>query len=469
MNVSVKEASVFLRLSEQYIRKLIRDGKIPAERIGSTWVLSWDTVLRYDGKNELVDLDVFDHPRRDSAHSNINCLSFFSGAMGLDIGLEQVGITTHLACEVDKASRRTIEENRPDVALIGDIRNYSSSEILKASGLKKHQVDLMAGGPPCQAFSSAGKRQGFNDERGNVFLTFIDRILDIRPRFAIIENVRGLLSAALVHTPHKLRTYSSNTSSEELRGSALMSILNRLRDAGYGVSFNLYNSANFGSPQKRERVVMICSRDGKRLPNLNPTHSETGTYGLQKWRTLEEAIGDMRNTEHNFVKFPEKRLRFYRILKDGQNWRNLPEDLQKKALGNSYYSGGGKTGFLRRLAWDKPAPTLVTHPAMPATDLCHPTELRPLSVQEYKRIQEFPDSWKICGGLIDQYKQIGNAVPVSLGKAAGQLIVDVMKSEVKTPPADFKFSRYRNTKDDEWEKEYVLQLSKIPQRQLAVC
>ena len=117
------------------------------------------------------------------------------------------------------------------------------------------------------------------------------------------------------------------------------------------------------------------------------------------------------------------------MLKPGQNWRNLPVDLQKEALGKSYYAGGGKTGFLRRLAWEKPSPTLVTHPAMPATDLAHPEEDRPLSIEEYRRLQEFPNSWKFAGPLVQQYKQVGNAVPHSLGKSLGQHLIKYLNGE----------------------------------------
>ena len=99
----------------------------------------------------------------------------------------------------------------------------------------------------------------------------------------------------------------------------------------------------------------------------------------------------------------------------------MPQKLQKEALGNSYYAGGGKTGFLRRLAWDKPAPTLVTDPSMPATDLAHPELNRPLSIEEYKRVQEFPDDWKLAGNLRYQYKQIGNAVPPLVAKTFGKI------------------------------------------------
>ena len=342
----------------------------------------------------------------------LKTLSFFSGCMGLDLGLEKEGAEIILACEVDKAARKTIETNKPDVALIGDIRNYSAQEIREKAGLSfQDDIDAIVGGPPCQAFSSAGKRRGFSDERGNVFLTFVDLIIDLSPKFAVIENVRGLLSAPLKHRPHEMRGKQHPAlSPEEQRGGALLHVVRKLREAGYGVSFNLYNSANFGAPQKRERLIIICSRDGERLPYLTPTHSEQGLYGLPRWKSLRDALTGLPKDGHRFVKFPEKRLRYYRLLKPGQNWRDLPAELQPEALGASYHAGGGKTGFYRRLAWDKPSPTLVTHPAMPATDLAHPEDNRPLSIQEYKRIQEFPDDWIIEGNLLDQYRQVGNAV-----------------------------------------------------------
>jgi DNA (cytosine-5)-methyltransferase 1 len=138
------------------------------------------------------------------------------------------------------------------------------------------------------------------------------------------------------------------------------------------------------------------------------------------------------------------------MLGPGEYWKHLPEALQKEALGNSYYSGGGKTGFLRRLAWDKPSPTLVTHPAMPATDLGHPVELRPLSIQEYKRVQGFPDSWELQGPLLQQYKQVGNAVPIPLGRAVGLQLIAHSNGRPLSSPEGFKFSRYRETNDVEF-------------------
>lgn len=394
--------------------------------------------------------------------NDFKVLSFFSGAMGLDIGLHKVGFKTLLACEIDKASRKTILTNNPDIGLIGDIRDYSTKQILEYAGLKsKKQVDLIVGGPPCQAFSSAGKRMGLADDRGNVFLKFIEVIESIKPKFAVIENVRGLLSADFGIDLKAGEEEWLPEELKELKGATMFYIYNRLRAAGYQLSFNLYNSANYGTPQIRERVIVVCSRVNESVPYLEPTNSENEEFGLPRWNVLKQALHNLNGNNVDFIKFPEKRLKYYRILKAGQNWRDLTEEMQKEALGKSYYLGGGKTGFFRRLSWDRPSPTLVTHPAMPATDLGHPVEDRPLSVLEYKRIQEFPDNWEICGSLINRYKQIGNAVPVSVGEAIGKLIIALNdKQEIKQLQG-FKYSRYKKTSDKEFIRDFIQRAEKL--------
>jgi DNA (cytosine-5)-methyltransferase 1 len=454
--ISVENAAAELKCSEQYVRSMIRSNRLAAERVGRTWVIPEDAVEIF--KDQTEHSKIIDHERLDkSSKDGVIALSFFTGAMGLDLGLEMAGIKILLASEIDAPTRETIALNRPGIGLIGDIREYPADEIRHLAGLgEDDDIDLIVGGPPCQSFSTAGKRHGFEDERGSVLLTFVERILALHPKYAVIENVRGLLSAPLSHKPHDKRGYDfSPIAMNEERGGALLYLLSKLRDGGYGVSFNLYNAANFGAPQKRERVVIVCSRDGRKLPYLAPTRSENGEFGLPKWKTVREALEGLPKTGHDFVKFPEKRLRFYRMLKPGQYWKDLPEKYHKEALGGAYSSGGGKTGFLRRLPWDEPSYTLVTHPAMPATDLAHPVEDRPLSIQEYKRIQEFPDDWKVAGTIIDQYRQIGNAVPVSLGEAIGKLIVADMKQQYISNPPDFPYSRYRFTDEESWEQQVL--------------
>lgn len=444
---TILEASRTLNLSQQQVRALCRSGKLPAKQYGKTWLLHKSDISNYYDSNSCGVAE--DQPNYSIMRNGYKTLSFFSGAMGLDSGLESQGFDILLASEIDNACRKTILKNKPSIGLIGNIEHYTPSQIRQYAGLTaKESIDLIIGGPPCQAFSTAGKRKGFNDQRGNLLLVYLNIIKELKPKYAVIENVRGLLSAALEHRPLIERGDDyPPLKEEELPGGALKYIIRYLTECGYGVSFNLYNAANFGTPQKRERIILICSRNGKKAPYLVPTHSENGLFNLPKWRTLRETIGNVIEEEQHFIEFPEKRLKYYRMLKEGQNWRSLPIEEQRKAMGKSFDSGGGKTGFFRRLAWDEPAPTLVTHPAMPATDLAHPEKDRPLSVEEYKLIQEFPNDWHIEGTILEQYKQIGNAVPNSLGKAIGKLVKGLLANEEIPAYPNFPYSRYKNTSD----------------------
>ena len=383
---------------------------------------------------------------------NHKFLGFFSGALGLDSGLESAGLESVAVNEFDPKACQTIRKNRPHLSLYdGDIRGLTADQLMREQKIESEELFAIVGGPPCQAFSTAGKRLGLNDERGNVFLHFIDLIGKLRPKYIVIENVRGILSTPMQHRPHRERDYNGTSPLEDEKpGGALRYILAYLRDAGYEVSFELYNTANFGVPQIRERVVMLGARDGSTIPYLVPTHDEEARFGLPRWRTFRDAVEGLEGTPEA-AKFPERRLQYYRLLKEGQNWRDLPEQLQRNAMGKAYDAGGGKVGFYRRLAWDRPAPTVVTCPTMPATDLAHPEENRPLSVQEYARIQTFPDSWKFEGNLASRYRQIGNAVPVRFGEVIGRHLLAYDAGEcLEVQHPQLRLSRYRNTDHRSW-------------------
>jgi DNA (cytosine-5)-methyltransferase 1 len=402
---------------------------------------------------------------------SFTALSFFSGCLGLDLGLEEAGIETLLACEFDRFCQQTIRLNKPQLPVISDILDYDGVSIKKLAGLEDNQrPTVIVGGPPCQAFSTAGKRQAFTDPRGNVFLKYLDLIKELTPDFAVIENVRGLLSASLKHRPLDKRGKDyPDLEEDEFSGSALKHVLDLLESYGYKYSFNLYNTANYGVPQKRERVFLIACLDSHIPPYISPTHSEGGEYGLEKWTTFRSVVKGLKEKDMHSSKFPESRLKYYRMLKDGQYWKDLPVEIQKEALGKSFHSGGGKTGFLRRLAWDAPSPTLVTSPTMPATDLAHPEKDRPLSIEEYKRVQQFPDDWILAGDLTSQYRQVGNAVPVGMGKALGKLLVSLInKDSANSIPSDFPFSRYTNTNEQTWKLDFDKRKSKPDKYQLTL-
>ena len=449
--LTVNDVAKKLKITVQSVRLLIKNEQLKAERVENQWLISPDDLKNYiQNYNVIIEPD--DHERLSDDTPPIVALSFFSGAMGLDIGMKNGGIDALLACEFNKACRMTIAKNNPEIGLIGDITKFSADEILKMAKIPKgRKVDVIFGGPPCQAFSTAGNRKAFDDERGNVFLKYLSIISEIKPTYVVIENVRGLLSAPFTYKDSK----------KPIKGGAMMIILDQLKEMGYTMSFNLYNAAYFGAPQIRERVVIIGKLGEEKVSYLQPTHNEDGTNGLKQWRTLKDALSILpKSVEHHYIEFPEKRLKYYRLLKEGQYWKDLPLDLQKEAMGKSFYLGGGKTGFLRRLSYSKPSPTLVTNPTMPATDLAHPMEDRPLSVEEYACIQEFPQDWVVCGSILDQYKQIGNAVPIKLGEAIAKTILDDMKG-IKYKDTEFHYSRYKNTDEISWIKFMTAQMEQM--------
>ncbi len=369
-------------------------------------------------------------------------IGLFAGAFGLDLGMEQAGFHTVNVVENDPDATKTIAKNRPhlvETALPRDIRQVSAQTLLEEGGrvldigrhLQPGEVDLVTGGPPCQPFSTAGKRGSVIDPRGSLFMDFIRIIEGIQPRFFVMENVRGLLSAPICHRPHDKRGVGySQLLPEEMSGSALQVVLSEMRNLGYKIAApRLLEAADYGVPQNRERVIFIASRDSEPVTFPLPTFSENGANGLPKWLTLRDALENLEDPDPEYFTYSENRLMYLRLLKAGENWRYLPDELKEQAMGGAYKSGGGKVGFYRRLSWDKPSPTITTSPHQKATDMCHPEELRPLSVKECAWIQTFPVHWVFYGSTASKYRQIGNAVPVLLAYAIGEHISKLIKGE----------------------------------------
>lgn len=367
-------------------------------------------------------------------------ISLFSGAGGLDLGMEQAGFQIVSAVEKDADAAKTIGLNRPHLyesVVSRDIQIVEAQVLLEEGGrvlnlgrpLKPGEVDLVIGGPPCQPFSTAGKRGSVMDPRGSLFMDFIRIVKDIQPRFFVMENVRGLLSAPIQHRPHNERAFGyAPLDPDEMQGSALKVVLNEMQQLGYGVVYNLLEVADYGVPQNRSRVVFIGSRDGEQVDFPVPTHCKKGC-GLAQWRTLKDALVGLKDLQPEYASYSENRLKYLRLLKTGQNWRYLPDELKEEAMGGAFKSGGGKVGFYRRLSWDKPSPTVTTSPHQKATDMCHPEELRPLSIRECARIQTFPDDWIFYGSTSSKYRQIGNAVPVVFAQAIGKHLQNQMQGK----------------------------------------
>ncbi|MFH7026515.1 MAG: DNA cytosine methyltransferase [Heteroscytonema crispum UTEX LB 1556] len=367
-------------------------------------------------------------------------ISLFAGAFGLDLGIEQAGFHTVSVVEKDRDATKTIALNRPHLyesAVPREIEKIGTQDLLLEGGrvldlgrtLRPGEVDLVTGGPPCQPFSTAGKRGSVMDPRGSLFMDFIRVVREVQPRFFVMENVRGLLSAAIRHRPINQRGADYPTlEPDEMSGAALKVVLAEMKGIGYNVVYNLLETADYGVPQNRVRIVFIGSRDDEFVTFPFATHCEDGK-NLPKWRTLRDALTGLVDPTPEFTAYSENRLKFLRLLEEGQNWRYLPEDFKKEAMGGAYKSGGGKVGFYRRLSWDKPSPTVTTSPHQKATDMCHPVELRPLSVRECARIQTFPDDWIFYGSVTSKYKQIGNAVPVIFAKEIGNYVYKLLQGD----------------------------------------
>lgn len=447
--LSTTEVADRLRCSKQFVRNLIKEKQLPANKIGNTWIINQTNLDKWMKKSGYI-IEPYDHPRNSFLIPNKVALSFFTGAGGLDIGMARAGIHPILVNDLDKNARKSIAANYQNLGLYGDMTKLTPEKVYEYANIPEGTtIDYMFGGPPCQAFSTAGKRGGYHDARGDVFIKYLDLIGQLKPRYAIIENVRGLLSIPAIFNDDK-----------KVKGGVLLYALNKLRSFGYAVSFNLYNAANFGAAEKRERVIIIAKLGNKKVNYLTPTNSENGEFNLPKWKTFREAVKGLKEADQHYIEYPAKRRKYLDYIPEGGNWRSLSIPMQKEAMGKAWYLGGGRTGFLRRLSRDEPAPTLVTNPTMPATDLIHPIQNRPLSIEEYSRIQGFPDNWHIEGAILEQYKQIGNAVPVALAEAIGKTIIADDEGLAIEPIKGFKYSRYKNTDEVNWEKNVLDKMKK---------
>jgi len=182
---------------------------------------------------------------------------------------------------------------------------------------------------------------------------------------------------------------------------------------------------NYGTPQFRERFVLMGTRDGEDIFLPMPMYFQAHQCAQYRWRTVGDAILDLEQDCGPCAAFSKQRAAYLHFVPEGGNWRDLPPNMIQDAMGGAYQSGGGKVGFYRRLSYRQPSPTVTTSPAQKATMLCHPKQDRPLSVKECARLQEFPDDWMFAGTMAEQYRQIGNAVPVGLGRAIGQVFLSV--------------------------------------------
>lgn len=327
--------------------------------------------------------------------------------------------------------------NHPSVRVyVEDIKDFNAEKIGKDPGIKPNEIDIIVGGPPCQAYSTVGKRL-IDDPRGKLFQEYYRVLKEFNPKFFLFENVRGILSMQ--------------------GGELLGTIISLFESLDYKVQFRVLNAADYGAPQLRERVVMIGSKLNSDFQYPKQTHrnpKETAILfkeNLKPYLTLEEAISDLpfiktneesfkytsepkndfqklmrRNApeklmDHNAPRNNERLVKMMELLPDGGTPEDLPENLRP--------TSGFKNTYCR-LWWKRPAPTITRNLSTPSSSRCiHPKAPRPLTTREGARIQCFPDDYQFYGSRSDKNLQIGNAVPTFLSIAMSKAILENFKAD----------------------------------------
>ncbi|MFS1520700.1 DNA (cytosine-5-)-methyltransferase [Flavobacterium covae] len=401
--LTISETAKLLNKSTKTLRRWDEEGKLSAVR---------EPISNYRVYRKSDVLELFSNfvdPNDDTsnfveADNEYKVLELFAGAGGLAVGLEKAGLKCIALNEIDKYACQTLRKNRPKWNVLeGDIKNFDFSKF-------EGKADIVTGGFPCQAFSYAGKKLGLADARGTLFYEFARVVKEVNPLICIGENVRGLLS-------HD-------------KGKTLEGMISILDEIGYNVvPVEVLKAIHYKVPQKRERLILVGIRK-----DITIKYDYPKPYN--KIYNLEDALKrgelfDCNVPKSNGAKYPQSKKEVLDLVPPKGYWRDLPLEIQKEFMGGSFHLGGGKTGIARRIGWDEPCLTLTCSPAQKQTERCHPDETRPFTVREYARIQTFPDDWEFSGSLAQQYKQIGNAVPVNLGQEIGYSLIKFLNQYYK--------------------------------------
>lgn len=328
-------------------------------------------------------------------------IELFAGAGGLALGLEQAGFEHIGLIEFNKPAAETLQHNRPQWRVIcDDVANISCLDLEDYFHIQRGELDLLSGGAPCQSFSYAGKRLGLEDTRGTLFYHYAIFLTKLQPKMFLFENVRGLLS----HDG----------------GKTFKTILTVFQEAGYTTQYQVLNAWNYGVAQKRERLITIGIRNDlvDRIKFEYPRPHDYKPVLRDILQDVPPSLG---------TRYSKEKEEIYKLVPPGGYWRDIDPEIAKKYMKSCWYMGGGRTGILRRLSLDEPSLTVLTSPSQKQTDRCHPIEPRPFTVRENARCQSFPDDWEFIGSVGEQYKQVGNAVPVNLAYEIGLKIREALE------------------------------------------
>lgn len=344
----------------------------------------------------------------------LKTISLYTGAGGLDLGLEAAGFETTVAVEFNKWACETLNHNRPQWnTLHRDIHDVSSSEIIKVGGFSSDEPSLLIGGPPCQPFSKAaywskGDTKRLDDPRADTLTAYLRVLRDLKPKAFLMENVFGI-------------TYKGKDEAIDLLKGIIKKI-NKEEGTNYNFNLGVINAADFGVPQIRERVFIIGSRDGTEFKFPLPTHKnpekgDNDLFPLENWRTAWDAIGDLNTLTHTDISATGKWAELLPSIPEGKNY------LHHTNRGEGFPLFGWRTrywSFLLKLAKDKPSWTIQAQPGS-AIGPFH-WKSRRLSTRELCRLQTFPDEYEILGGRTEVQRQLGNAVPSLIGEILGKEI-----------------------------------------------
>jgi len=399
---TIAQVADILSISKETLRRWDNNGTlIPAKRAENNYRTYHRSQLEQFEQAQLLFDSNWDEEFKIKPVRKYKLLELFAGAGGLALGMEKAGFDSVLLNEMDKHACNTLRFNRPHWNVIeGDVSQVDFTKY-------HNKIDILSGGFPCQAFSYAGKKMGFEDIRGTLFFEFARAVKETNPKIFIAENVKGLL------------THDD--------GKTLETISQVIDDLGYKLMpVRVLKAIFYQVPQKRERLFLVAIRK-----DLSDYVSYKWPSPYKRIMTMHDALkaGELFSSDvENSIgqQYPKRKAEILDNVPPGGYWRNLPDNLQREYMKKSYFLGGGKTGMARRLAWDEPSLTLTCSPAQKQTERCHPDETRPLTVREYARVQTFPDNWSFSGPITAQYKQIGNAVPVNLAYAVGRSLVALL-------------------------------------------